>query len=1532
MTAVGSRLTTAITYPAALAAGAAVKMGLDFDRSMSRIKSLTGTSEKQTRAWAQQVIDMGRKLPQGPQQLADALYFIASSGFQGAGALKVLKASAQAAAAGLGDTQVIADAVTSAVNTYGEKALSAASATDVLTAAVRVGKGEPDAIGAAIGRVIPIAEQMGVTFGEVGGQIAALTLRGFSAQKAVTGVRAIMIDLLKPSIAGKEILSDLGWTIDELHKSIDRDMVGTLEQLRSEIGDDNVAWSKLLDNSFAMNAAQALVGKNLDKTRYAMEEVTNSTGETDRAFQKASETMQFKFDKAWANVKATLIEVGRDTLLPIVTNIAEAVGKAAKSFSDLEPEQKMMILRFIGIAAAAGPVLLVLGSIASAVAALITPIGAVVAIGAALVARLGYLYASSEEFRSKVNEIAKVVGGALKVAFGIIVKVIEVVIDVFGNAAVAGAALAAVVGIKLVKAFMFLRAAAMAAIGAHAAGGIIGLFRHFTGGAAVASTLAGSVTHAGAQLQLFSTGTAAASTSTAGLAASMSAALPTIGLVAAGIGAAIGLTWLIARNTGAYTERLKENYNQHTRWIDQLDEAKRQISVTAGQVDTYRRRHQELKAAVEEAEPGTKKFIDLQKQLTQVEDRLADATRRHTRLIKERRDLEEDITSADPGLRRSVRSSRVDMAGLHARRILEWQQMSAAGQFGSEDLNEALSAENDLATKYQKTTDVLAQQRKEIEKTIRSQIKLTNQQQAAVRFQDDLNKVVQDSVGMDAWEFLANAGVETIDSRDDIKYAIERIVGPLRDTTTNEINPVARDLQKAFAQVPFRALKGLQVREWEQIYTELAEKREGLIGELDETKSYLREVGEAMAFEVREVTRNSGPLRAMRRWFDEIAGAATLSRDPEATGHANGKRIMEGFMAGLLERSDVAAGQAETAASLVINELAKPDLGKLGRDGIGKFARGIAQKSGAPVEEVRDMLEQIIEEFDYAGGKIKNSAADIMKGARRQLEKGAIGSRMFRQITSQGPGASSYYGVGSSAAKGTASGIEKNAKRMSDALKAALANAAVTGEDAAKDYDKIGRQIQTSIRDGIKSGAFASKEELKRHIEDMLAENDVFIQNWESAITRGRGMVGLGPVPGRGGVPGLYKGAVNFQGGPAIVGEKGPELVVLPQHASVIPAPQTAGMIEQLRAAGIPGFARGTEVSKGMKALGNIVDIGKAMQRMGYLVGEHPAFGGVAPVHTANSYHYRGMALDVNWPGSDEMQKLDALYSWIRTNVTGIAELLWRTTDHFDHLHLAVGPGGVFAGGLMGALMDPSAVLRKTTKGIHVPEWAGGVAGMPQAEHAMMRRGYKKQLEKWAAQAMPFMGGDLGMGGNVNSWAKQAMKIVGAPNSWLSPLLQTIQAESSGNPKAYNPSGASGIAQVKPATFAAYALPGMRDIWNPVHNLVASLRYRNSRYAGGDWTPYGPIAPYASGGISLREHIGRVSEKGMPEAHIPLRGHQSKMFFRELMDSSDNTGIKLLARIADAIENADGGDIIVKVGDEEVERHRRHKQIERKTR
>ncbi len=97
--------------------------------------------------------------------------------------------------------------------------------------------------------------------------------------------------------------------------------------------------------------------------------------------------------------------------------------------------------------------------------------------------------------------------------------------------------------------------------------------------------------------------------------------------------------------------------------------------------------------------------------------------------------------------------------------------------------------------------------------------------------------------------------------------------------------------------------------------------------------------------------------------------------------------------------------------------------------------------------------------------------------------------------------------------------------------------------------------------------------------------------------------------------------------------------------------------------------------------------------------------------------------------------------------------------------------------------------------------------------------------------------------GETGVWINQAMQIL-AQNGYdvgqIDPaaIATIIAHESSGNPHAINlwdsnavaghPS--KGLMQTIDSTFNSYALPGHGDIWNPVDNIIAGVRYSIDRY------------------------------------------------------------------------------------------------------
>ncbi|WP_232837415.1 WXG100 family type VII secretion target [Lentzea terrae] len=104
--------------------------------------------------------------------------------------------------------------------------------------------------------------------------------------------------------------------------------------------------------------------------------------------------------------------------------------------------------------------------------------------------------------------------------------------------------------------------------------------------------------------------------------------------------------------------------------------------------------------------------------------------------------------------------------------------------------------------------------------------------------------------------------------------------------------------------------------------------------------------------------------------------------------------------------------------------------------------------------------------------------------------------------------------------------------------------------------------------------------------------------------------------------------------------------------------------------------------------------------------------------------------------------------------------------------------------------------------------------------------------------------------GNVEEWIREAIKILqanGIPvtDENIDEIWKIIEKESSGNPHAINNwdsnaakgTPSKGLMQCIDPTFQAHKLPGHDDIWNPVDNIIAGVRYTFSRYGGFEGHP-----------------------------------------------------------------------------------------------
>jgi len=414
-TKMGRMWSIAITAPLTAIGKAAFTASTDFEESIAHITALVGIAREQTKAWEKDLLSMAGQVGATPKELADALYFVTSSGIETSIALDIVDQSARAAASGLGETKDVADLVTSAINAYGAANITAAQATDILVATVREGKGEIDEMTTTLGRVLPVASMLGVTFDQVGAAVAVMTRLGSTPETAATQLRQMLNAMLKPSAQAIEALGEMGMSFTELRRIIRED--GLLEallainNLTQEFGEETIA--KVFPNIRGLTGVLALLGENLEENRKVFDEIKNSAGDAGDAFAITAQTTRFKLDQAVSSLNASLITFGdtvRQVFLPVIQGIAAAVAGAVKWFSGLSDGWKRAIVVAGVLVAAIGPLLLIIGQMTLGIGGLIM---AHYALHAAQMATAAGTASLAAKFLASLGTIGLVIGGIL---------------------------------------------------------------------------------------------------------------------------------------------------------------------------------------------------------------------------------------------------------------------------------------------------------------------------------------------------------------------------------------------------------------------------------------------------------------------------------------------------------------------------------------------------------------------------------------------------------------------------------------------------------------------------------------------------------------------------------------------------------------------------------------------------------------------------------------------------------------------------------------------------------------------------------------------------------------------------------------------------------------------------------------------------------------------------------------------------------------------------------------------------------------
>ena len=419
LSSTGKTLTRSITAPIVGAGIASVKFGAEFDSQMSAVQAVTQGSAEDLEAMRDAAISWGEKTVYTAKEAGDALYYMGLAGWDSEEAVASLGGVLNLAAAGNLDLGRTSDIVTDAMTAMGYSATeytngvrNAEHFSNVLAQAMSNSNTTVDLLGEAFQYVAPVAGSLGYNIEDLAVALGLMANAGIKGSTAGTSLRNILTNMANPSKTMAAAMDELGVQLYDTEGNM-LSLGELLVQLRGGFGDMiqglgdfdsgfnelneslangviseeeyDEALQQIIADTYGAEAAHKAQLASMLAGKRGMAGLLAIVNTSDEEFQSFVDTI-YSSDEAFNGLGAGagIAEQQMDNLQGDITKLTSALGTSqilisdivkgglremvqgftdlVIKFNELDASQKEQILKWVGIAAAIGPVLVVLGS------------------------------------------------------------------------------------------------------------------------------------------------------------------------------------------------------------------------------------------------------------------------------------------------------------------------------------------------------------------------------------------------------------------------------------------------------------------------------------------------------------------------------------------------------------------------------------------------------------------------------------------------------------------------------------------------------------------------------------------------------------------------------------------------------------------------------------------------------------------------------------------------------------------------------------------------------------------------------------------------------------------------------------------------------------------------------------------------------------------------------------------------------------------------------------------------------------------
>lgn len=415
MTGIGSSLTQSLTLPLVGLGIAATKMQGDFEHAMNKISALGDITGKDLEMLEAQAVDLGAKTQFSGTQAAQGMAELAASGQSAQQIFSSMPGVLNLAAAGEVSIAQAAKIATDAITQFGLSVSDSAHVADVLAQSAASGKDSVQGVGIALGYVGSNAHAAGLSMEQTTAALTLLADGGKRGSEAGTALNAILIRLVKPTKQAADALGELGISTSDTQGKL-LPLSGILDQLKDKnLSLADAAKIAGVEHAGALVTLAQAGGGALNKLATEFQKASEATGGFSGAADKMAQTINKGIGGSLERMKGSIETAGQSLgkiLEPAIISISGFIEKAANAlsgfaqfFSQLPEPIQAAAGAFVILAAAAGPVLLVLGSLISAVGLVGSAFATLGAGGGITAAVVGFTALASEAVPAAIAAI-----------------------------------------------------------------------------------------------------------------------------------------------------------------------------------------------------------------------------------------------------------------------------------------------------------------------------------------------------------------------------------------------------------------------------------------------------------------------------------------------------------------------------------------------------------------------------------------------------------------------------------------------------------------------------------------------------------------------------------------------------------------------------------------------------------------------------------------------------------------------------------------------------------------------------------------------------------------------------------------------------------------------------------------------------------------------------------------------------------------------------------------------------------------------